>query len=787
MSSLARSLILESNRDQSESDAKEGVALKAALLAGQAQIVEAVLRAREQLELRFEKHESKRQQRLWDVMLTLRFPDMQTRQDAIGEAFPATYDWALDEDISGLRSWLLTGSDTYWITGKAGSGKSTLMKFLSNDPRTRKYLTRWSGDSEDLVVIQCYFWYLGSILQKSIEGLLRTIAYHILSTCPQVVETLLPERWKLIQTRRDIPQPSWTLDELQDLLLKAPKAIFQARQASNAPKSLKCCLFVDGLDEYNGNHGRLVHILNDLAATDGMKICVSSRPWNVFVRAYESRKPHLFLHELTADDIRLYVNSKIMGSLSSPATYDSRDSSCKDLQAIVSDVVSRAEGVFLWVYLAVQSVLRGFDEGDSISTLHQRVLTFPTDLRLFFDNILARVDTVYHHHTTQALYLAYLYAKNHDEAAVCSSYLDFELISRNSTGVEDPQYLWALEPQAYSPEEIVSLIRATRKFLSACCKDLLIVDIPRTQRYIQTCAADPARVKVQFLHRTVFEYLQRSSHRQWLEEAVPQCFKDKSVFHLLNAAKLKIYCSDVPKECVPKYFNRQCQFSLGRNWPGLDVAFIDRMHACRPFHQATPCAIIGAAYISFQQFDTFRSEYTLPEPCQRKIDKKNTITLRPLLSSLALPEARESIIYLQLLAATLGVSDCRHFPYQEVDVDLLDIVMSGSTNFTCEEPWFREAESEILLKFLRGSLPSLIDLSVVASEDTILWDEFVDGPFRHMHSIVQLLMRDCFSGMKRIFRGDCPLADDGIYDSLWQRLTSAGDEAYDHTPFEYQD
>lgn len=131
----------------------------------------------------------------------------------------------------------------------------------------------------------------------------------------------------------------------------------------------------------------------------------------------------------------------------------------------------------------------------------------------FSDNILARVNSVYHHHTTQALYLAYLYAEDHDEAAACSSYLDFELISRNNAGVKDPQYLWPLKPQACSSAEIFSLIKGTRRFLSACCKDLLIVNLPRTQRYIQACAADPARVKVQFLHRTVFEYLKRSSHR----------------------------------------------------------------------------------------------------------------------------------------------------------------------------------------------------------------------------------------------------------------------------------
>ena len=513
-----------------------------------------------------------------------------------------------------------------------------------------------------------------------------------------------------------------------------------------------------------------MQILNDLASTGGMKVCVSSHPWNVFVRAYESCKPHLFLHDLTAGDIRLYVKSEIMGSLSSPATYDSSNSSDKDLHAIVSDIVSRAEGVFLWVYLAVQSVLRGFDEGDSISTLQKRVLTLPTDLQLFFDNILSRVDSFYYHHTTQALYLAYLYAEDHDEAAACSSFLDFELIGRKSTGVKDPQYLWALEPQACSPEEFVSLIEATRKFLSACCKDLLVVDSPRTQRHARACSGDQARVKVQFLHREVFEYIKRSSHRQWLEEAVPQCFKDKSVFHLLNMAKLKSSYHACPLDSVSKYFDRQCQFSLGRSWSGLDVAFIDSIHACQPLYQDELSAIVGAAYIALQQIDAVKSKYTLTEPGRTIPDKKTIDTMRPLYSNPANLVVRDSYNYVQLLEATLGVAECKGFSYQEINIDLLATVMSERTNITSEVFLFKKDENKVLLKFLRGSLPSLIDLGVVASQDTLLWDEFINGPFRHMQGIVQLLLRNCFSGMGRAVHGDWYIADNGLSDSLCRRM-----------------
>ena len=45
----------------------------------------------------------------------------------------ATFDWIFSEDGPGFAQWLKDGKGVYWIYGKAGSGKSTLMKFISSD------------------------------------------------------------------------------------------------------------------------------------------------------------------------------------------------------------------------------------------------------------------------------------------------------------------------------------------------------------------------------------------------------------------------------------------------------------------------------------------------------------------------------------------------------------------------------------------------------------------------------------------------------------------------------
>lgn len=567
-----------------------------------------ILKTRDELKLCFDKHEDRRQARIWTIINSLTFVDMQSRQDSIKTAFPETYRWALEQDESGLRTWLRSGSDIYWVSGKAGSGKSTFMKFLSNDRRTDGYLRQWSGSNVDLIVVECYFWYLGSALQKSIEGLLRTILYQILCSCPKVVETLLPLRWASAEDNQHAPQAPWSLEELRVVIQDIARAISHANTTTNVTRTPRFCIFIDGLDEYSGNHLELVRILEMLASDGNSKLCVSSRPWNVFVRAFERRKPHLCLQDLTKSDIESYVKSKLENELIESALWDPNPSVQGDINLIIAEIVKRAEGVFLWVYLVIESVLRGLGEDDSIATLRRRVQQFPSDLEGFFDIIISRVDTVYKSQTAQALALAYLYADGNDVAAECSSYLDFALLEQSPTGLEDPQYLWSRAPQSLSAEGFVDLVRRTRTFLSACCKDLLVVNVPCDSNAIEACATDPCTVKVQFLHRTVFEYLGTSDRQIQLQRLVPDCYRDGSVFHLLNMGKLKYYWAHRPS-ALSEYFTWQASFSLDDSWPGLDVAFIDEVHRCQSLHQEPRCVAVGQAYIAFQQFDTFRKEY----------------------------------------------------------------------------------------------------------------------------------------------------------------------------------
>jgi hypothetical protein len=182
----------------------------------------------------------------------------------------------------------------FWIGGKAGSGKSTLMKFIHDHPCTKAALRVWAGPAT-LITASYFFWSSGSHLQKSQEGLLQTLLYDILTKRPSLIS-------KVISTASP-GDHGWTRSELL-----AAFASFKEHFDS----STKFWFFIDGLDEYWGYPRDLLEVLQNLSKCGNVKLCVSSRPWPIFKQAFDqfpSRR--LYLHELTRTDISLYVRNKL--------------------------------------------------------------------------------------------------------------------------------------------------------------------------------------------------------------------------------------------------------------------------------------------------------------------------------------------------------------------------------------------------------------------------------------------------------------------------------------------
>ena len=76
------------------------------------------------------------QTQLSRVLGSLSFPSMGARQEQLKDAYADTFNWVFEEkpDASlpfpSLLQWLRHESSIYWLSGKPGSGKSTVSQHL---------------------------------------------------------------------------------------------------------------------------------------------------------------------------------------------------------------------------------------------------------------------------------------------------------------------------------------------------------------------------------------------------------------------------------------------------------------------------------------------------------------------------------------------------------------------------------------------------------------------------------------------------------------------------------
>lgn len=322
------------------------------------------------------------------LLESLSFPDMDAREEGIDEVHKQTFEWIFDRlgiqtrPWDNFINWLERGHGTYWISGKAGSGKSTLMNFICHDPRTDAALRIWSGTTR-LFTPHFFFWNPGSQLQKSLAGLLRSLIFQIMKSFLH----LMPLLAKSIGT----PQhgfhqlPTWTENRLRATLQSL---------LSGGLQQYCSCIFIDGLDEFHGDDATLLGLIRTLGEGTHVKFCLSSRPHSSFKRELGS-SPMLKLQDLTEPDIRKYVSDRLEGKAF--WTYNSSSS--------IDMIVKKALGVFLWVRLVVRDQLEGIANGDDTEQLRERLLLLSTEIEDLYGHMLNGIQKIYRKEVAQSIRL----------------------------------------------------------------------------------------------------------------------------------------------------------------------------------------------------------------------------------------------------------------------------------------------------------------------------------------------------------------------------------------------
>jgi hypothetical protein len=427
------------------------------------------------------------------ILRSLHFKTIAMRESKIPEAHAATFEWIFSEENteSPFLEWLQNDNGVFWAMGKAGSGKSTLMKFLVNHRLTEQYLQTWAA-GKTVVMAKYFFWNAGNELQKSQEGLLRSLLFAILRKCPKMISGLssdLPPELEDDDSELDI----WNLQSLLKLF---------GSLGQQAEPTTKFCFFVDGLDEYEGDSMDLIKALRALSKLKMVKLCVSSRPWHIFKDEYARPNYRMLkLEDLTRDDIALYVRD-VLEEHERFTILQQQDDRYLEL---VQQIVNKAEGVFLWVSLVVKSLLRGLTSSDRMSDLQRRIELLPPSLEDFFRHMLESVEKVYRKDTFKAFQYVLHASSSGPIPLIVFSYLD----------EEDPEFASQAQSHLLSQKEIEIREEDMRRRLDGRTRGLLEASARRRVSDVPT---------VDFLHRTARDFCLTRDMRAMLKEHLDPAF-----------------------------------------------------------------------------------------------------------------------------------------------------------------------------------------------------------------------------------------------------------------------
>jgi ankyrin repeat protein/energy-coupling factor transporter ATP-binding protein EcfA2 len=277
----------------------------------------------------------------------------------VPDASQGTCNWILEHDA--YKSWLETPSQQFlWITGKAGSGKSTMMKYMVEHHRLQQASSQ---------VVAHYFFRFGTY--QSTTSLLSSLLYQLLRATPtwrtfDIFSSFIEKR------EYEGSDNTWDNDILTESLIRL------ADKSTALGDSL--FFFIDGLDECDDPDMviNFLQQLNTSSPTCRIRICISSRPSNSLMPMVEIQ-----MEDNNSSDIQTYLWKRLVA-------LEDHLPPALDVEKTTQALTEKAQGMFLWASLMV-SHLSSDSCLEAFKTEKHFTPWLPTDLEAAYETILRRL------------------------------------------------------------------------------------------------------------------------------------------------------------------------------------------------------------------------------------------------------------------------------------------------------------------------------------------------------------------------------------------------------------
>ena len=475
----------------------------------------------------------------------------------------------------GFVKWIQSEGRLFWIHGKPGAGKSTLMTQLTHSKQTFDLMPR---KPKPVITVSYFFYELGQPQERQFRSLLIAILSALLQTFHKTDPRALSSIMNILGSQvglnpSDQRRPIWEDEKLKEALRQT---------LITCQSTARLLLFVDGMDECEGDRREQLDFLRTWIESStksklSIKACIASRD-ETEIRLRLSKYPSLPVHHFTKANISAYVTRRLGAAWEMMSGQPDYTTAIFD-QGLIDALVEKAEGVFLWVDLVVTQLTLSIEEEKTVEELRMQLDDMPDGLRDLYSRIVAKIPQRFLYDTANFLRM-YDHGIHHKYLILIIKPHLFTLWEF-CAAAEDPSTAISCkahfengfdEESTHSRQHLCAIMK---RRIQRSCKGLIHVEDTN----------DLPKAEVTLLHRTVKEYIIKDDKfRLLLAGADQQLIRDPEIS--LMAMSLRLLKVDLAYE--PKWIkwvsleNRESTSDVERmekewdsdNGPETDIVYL---------------------------------------------------------------------------------------------------------------------------------------------------------------------------------------------------------------------